>query len=280
MQINIERQETTTGGPDRTPREKIVSLFTGPRPVEPEQYFDISQSQGWPWLRTPGMCTFKVQLVAVKAFGEPFASLDSQHGHEAASAGGVATYPFNNQYVPLSDQVDEDGDPIIDVNPTNFDERMGYFMSMYPQFFQGGIPIAGGTEAMTAIHAGDEHYADEFFHLPRAERPIRGRVMWTDGLLNDADQFKGYLSEAKLGDGPAAGLGVDGEWDEAWAVAILGEGPDEKGKDAGKEAYLQYVDLAKDHPWIHPYYFQGVANGLEVAEDMAVAVVPTQVADE
>lgn len=274
--MQITRTEKETGGPDRTRREDIVSLFTGPRGVEPEQYFDISASQGWEWLRTPGLCTFTVQLAAVKAFGEPFAVLDSQHGHEAASAGGVATYPFNNQYVPLSDKLDEDGDPIIDVNPANFDERMHYFMAMYPQLFRGGIPYAGGTEAMTAVRAGDEHFMDEFGGDPRDKRPIRGRVMWTDGLLNDAEAFRRYLSEAKPGSGPSQGLGVHGEWDEAWAVAILGEGPDADGNDAGKAAYQQYVNLAKDHPWIHPYYFQGVANGLEIAEDMAVAVVPTQ----
>jgi hypothetical protein len=54
-------------------------------------------------------------------------------------------------------------------------------------------------------------------------------------------------------------------------VAIFGE---EGG--AGHAAYEQYVKLAKDHPWIHPYYFAGVTNGLEVAEDMATAGVPTQ----
>jgi hypothetical protein len=273
--MQIIRTEAPTGGPDRTPREEIVSLFTGHREVEPEQYKDCSASEGWAWLRNPGLCTFKVQLGAMKSFGQPFAILDSQAGNEKGG-GGIATYPFNNMYLPLSDKRDEEGNLVIDVNPDNFDERMAYFMSMYPQCFRGGAPIAGGTEAMEAVKAGDKHFMGEFGKRARADRPIRGRVMWSDGMLNDAAAFKAYLAQATLGTGESEGLGVHGEWDEAWAVAILGEGEDERGDDHGKEAYDQYADLAKDHPWIHPYYFQAVANGDEVAEDMALAVVPTQ----
>ena len=273
--MQIVRTETTTGGPDRTRREQIVSLFTGPREVEPEQYKDCSESEGWAWLRNPSLCTFKVQLVAMKAFGEPFAVLDSQGGNES-EGGGIATYPFSHVYMPLSSRRDAEGNLIIDVNPGNFDERMAEFMRLYPRSFGGGVPISGGTEVMAAVSAGDEHYMGEFGERAPADRPIRGRVLWTDGMLNDAAAFKRYLEQAKPGRGPSEGLGVHGDWDEAWAVAILGEGPDEDGTDHGKQAYDQYAALAEDHPWIHPYYFQGVGNGLEVAEDMAVAVVPTQ----
>ena len=243
--MQIIRTETPTGGPLRTPRERIEPLFTGPREVEPEKYKDCSASEGWPWLRDPATCTFKVQLVAMRSFLEPFAVLDSQAGNEKGG-GGIATYPFNNRYLPLSDKRDDDGEIIIDVNPSNFDERIAYFMSLYPQCFAGGVPVAGGTEVMEAVWAGDEHYMGEFGSRPRARRPIRARVLWSDGMLNDEAAFKRYLAQAALGTGDSAGLGVHGEWDEAWAVAILGEGPDEDGTDHGKAAYDQYAALAKE----------------------------------
>lgn len=272
--MQIVRTEVPTGGPARTRREEIVPLFTGHRKVEPEQYFDISQSEGWPWAGNPSLCTFKLQLASAKAFGEPFAQLDSAGAGEQ-DGGGIATYPFNNQYVPLSNKRNAEGEIIIDLNPANFDERIAYFLSLYPQFFRGGIPVAGGTEIMTAVAAGDDHYMDEFGHLPPGERPIRGRVAWSDGMLTDADKFIRYLEAAKPGTGDSTGLGVHGEWDEAWAVAILGEGPGTDGVDHGKQAYDQYQALKKDFPWIHSYYFQAVENEAEIAEDMAMAVVPT-----
>jgi hypothetical protein len=271
--MQITRDQQRTGGADRTPREEIVALFTGHRPVEPEQYSDCSQSEGWAWRSNPQLCTFKVQLGAQKEFGKPFAQLDSQAGREKGG-GGIATYPFNNVYLPLSDRDDEDGERIIDLNPDNFDERIAHFLSLYPQVFKNGIPVAGGTEVMEAVTAGDEHFLSEFGKLARVERPIRGRVLWTDGMLTDAAQFIRYLEQATAGTGGSAGLGVHGEWDEAWAVAILGEGPGEDGQDYGKQAFGQYNELRGQYPWIHPYYFQGVANPKEVAEDMAVAVVP------
>jgi hypothetical protein len=269
----ITREEVPTGGPDRTPREEIVPLFTGTREVEPEQYVDCSASEGWPWISDPSVCTFTVQLAAIKSLGQPFAILDSQAGKEKGG-GGIATYPFNNMYLPLSDQRDEDGEIIIDVNPSNFDERIAYFLRMYPQCFGNGVPVAGGTEVMEAVKAGDEHFMDEFGSRPLDKRPIRGRILWTDGMLNDAAKFRRYLEVAKPGTGASAGLGSHGEWDETWAVPILGQGKDETGRDHGKEAYDQYVEIAKDHPWVHPWYFQKVFNPEEVAEDVAVAVVP------
>ena len=271
--MQIVRTENPTGGPLRTPREEIVPLFSGFRDVEPEQYMDCSASEGWEWLHKPGTCTFNVQLVAMKSFLEPFAVLDSQAKNEKGG-GGIATYPFNNQYLPLSDKHDDDGEIIIDVNPSNFDERMAHFTSMYRQCFQNGIPIAGGTEVMSAVEAGDEHFMDEFDDRAASNRPIRGRVLWTDGMLNDAAKFQRYLEQATPGKGPSAGLGSHGQWDEAWAVAILGQGKNEDGVDHGKMAYDQYVEIAKSHTWVHPYFFQDVSNGLEVAEDMAMAVVP------
>lgn len=269
--MQIVRTETPTGGPNRTPRHEITSLFTGPRGVEPEQYPDCSQSTGWSWRHSPSTTTWTVQLGSMKGFLVPFAQLDSQAGKEKGG-GGIATYPFNHQYLPLSDKKDEDGEVIIDLNPDNCDERLAYFMKLYPQYFQDGIPAAGGTEIMSAIAAGDEHFMEEFGEKPRGERPIRARVVWTDGELTDAAEFQAYLAQATAGTTDAdRGLGVHGEWDEAWAVAIFGE---EDG--GGHAAYQQYLGLAETHPWVHAYYFENVKNDAEVSEDMALAVVPTR----
>jgi hypothetical protein len=260
--MQITRTETSTGTEDRTRREEIVPLNTGTREVEPEMYLDCSESEGWPWSSQPSLNTWGIQIEAVRGFIVPFEALDSQAAAEQAGGddeqGGVYAYPFSNAFLPIG-KGDDDGD----LNSSNFTEKLAAFMAKY---FRDGLP-RGGTEAMTAIRAGDEHFMGEFRSDPRDERPVRARVMWTDGMLNDASQFQRYLAQATL---TPEGYGAHGDWDEVWAVAILGE-----PGGGGKAAYEQYVALAKDHPWIHAYYFEGVTNPAEVAEDMAVAVVPT-----
>jgi hypothetical protein len=261
--MQITRTEVPTGTEDRTRRETIVPLNTGTREVEPEMYLDCSESEGWPWNSLPAVNTWSVQIEAVRGFIVPFEVLDSQAAAEQAGGdddkGGVYCYPFSNAFLPIGDG-DDDGD----LNSSNFDEKMTAFATRY--FGSDGLP-RGGTEAMTAILAGDDHFMGEFRDDPRDERPVRARVMWTDGKLNDAPKFQRYLGQATVTD---EGYGSHGDWDEVWAVAILGE-----PGGGGKAAYQQYVDLAKTHPWIHAYYFEGVTNPAEVAEDMAVAVVPT-----
>lgn len=272
--MKIIREEVSTGGKSRTPREEIKPLITGDRGAEPEQYVDASPSEDWPWNVDPTVRTWDVQLASVKGFVEPFAVLDTEAANETL-AGGVATYPFSSEYLPLSDQKDEDGKTIIDVNPSNFDERFAAFTRLHSGFFENGRPRWGGTKITTALKAGDEHFMEEFGERPVSQRPVRLRVVWTDGILNDGAEFIAYLSDATAVNDPTVSsdhpIGRHGEWDEIWAVAIFGE---EGGE--GHTAYEQYVKLAKDHPWIHVYYFPGVTNGLEVAEDMAIAGVPTQ----
>ena len=267
--MQITRTETPTGGPNRTRRETIVPLFTGTREVEPEMYLDCSESEGWAWQNRPDVNTWGIQIAAVRGFIVPFEELDSQAAGEQAGgsdeAGGVFAYPFSNLYLMLGNGPD-DGD----LNTANFDRKMTAFARKY--FGPDGQP-RGGTEIMTAIAAGDRHFMGEFGpggdnERPRDQRPVRARVVWTDGMLNDADAFRRYLAQATPS---PERFGSHGEWDEVWAVAIIGE-----PGGGGKDAYDQYASLAKDHPWIHPYYFEGVVNPDEVAEDMAVAVVPTQ----
>jgi hypothetical protein len=270
--MKIERTEESTGGNLRTKREEIAPLFDGKGEVEPEQYLDCSPSEGWPWDSDPTITTWRLQLASVKGYLVPFGQLDSQAGHEAGG-GGIATYPFSDRYLPLSDQEDDEGEIIIDVNGTNFDQRLRYFMELHSQFFENGIPTRGGTVIMSAIDAGDEHFMDEFGDRARDARPTRLRAVWTDGLLRDAKRFQDYLRQAQAATSQVSNVtkvGRHGEWDEVWAIAIFGD----EGGD-GHKAYLQYVELAKDHPWIHPYYFEGVKNPDEISEDMAIASVPT-----
>jgi hypothetical protein len=261
--MQIVRTEQPTGTENRTRREKIVPLLTGTRETEPEMYLDCSESEGWAWDSNPRACTWDIQLEAVRNFIAPFEVLDSQAAEEQSGGddkGGVYCYPFSNNFQPIGHGGD-DGD----LNSANFDRKIGDFTKKY--FDREGKP-RGGTEIMTAIRAGDKHFLGEFRDQPRSERPVRARVVWTDGALNDADAFRVYLRQATLSD---EGFGSHGEWDEIWAVAISGE-----TGGGGKQAYDQYLELSHKHPWIHAYYFEGVINAAEIAEDMAVAVVPTQ----
>ncbi len=272
--MKIERTEPNTGGPNRTRREEIRPLLTGTRGFEPEQYPDCSPSEGWPWKARPEINTWTVQLASMKGFTVPFAALDTEAANEK-EAGGVATYPFSDVYLPLSNKKDEDGELIIDVNPSNFDQRIKEFIQLHSQNFENGLPRYGGTVLMEALVAGDEHFMEEFGEKPLAKRPGRGRVIWTDGLLTDIEQVMAYMAQAKAVDDPTASdvtpVGRHGDWDEVIVVAIFGE----EGGD-GHQAYEQYVQFAKTHPWAHPLYFENVISGDEIAEDMAYAVVPTQ----
>jgi hypothetical protein len=290
--MKITLDQPRTGGDNRTERP-AESLFNGPGEegtgveVEAEQIIDVSPSEAWPWRINPSINTWQVQMRAVKGILVPFAMMDSQAAREAAragadvaeAAGGVASYPFSDKYLPLSDRRDDEGDRIIDVNPDNFDERWAHFLTLYPDHFEKGLPTHGGTQVMSAVEASDMHFLGtakepgEFFSRPRGKRPKRARILHTDGLLKDAAKFRAYLAQATAVEDSTTStvtpLGRHGEWDEAWIIAIYGE---EGGE--GHQAYEQYVDLAKDHPWIHPLYFENVMNGDEAAEDVALLAVP------
>lgn len=273
----ITRSEPDSGGADRTPRTEIKPLVTGAREVNPESYVDCSPSEGWPW-KNKSTNTWTIQSASIKGFTEPFAMLDSQAGTtDAASAGGVEMWPFSDTFLPWSDQKDEDGELIIDANPNNYDLRMAAFIKLHHEHFgRDGLPQYGGTEIMEAVQAGDEHFCgagSEFGDRAREDRPLRIRVAWTDGILNDRKKFIAYLSQATPVQDPRVSatttVGRHGEWDELWIIAIFGE----EGGD-GHDAYQEYVDLAKSHPWIYPLYFEDVINSNEISEDMALVTVP------
>lgn len=291
MKINIEREQPTSGGPSRTNREEMAPIFDGEGKdgegieAEPEEIVDVSPSLAWPWDLEPSMMTWNVLVPSVKGTIEPFAAMDSQAAAEQAraganaaiAAGGVAMFPFSNRHLPFSDRRDDEGELIIDANPANFDERWLYFLSLYPQYFENGLPTHGGTEVMTAVAEADKHFMGEFGNRPRGARPKRPRMLHTDGLLKDAKAFRRYLSDAQpLQDKDLSThsvLGQHGEWDEAWIVAIYGP---EGGEP--REAYQQYVEIARDHPWIHPVYFSNVMNAEETSEDIAYLAVPVNAA--
>jgi len=262
--MQITRTEVTTGGPARTPRTEIVPLFTGPREVEPEGYWDMSGSTGWEVAPPEGSKPTRYQVMsdAIRGFIVPFEQLDSQAADEQADGsdemGGVYFYPFNHQFLPIGSG-DDDGD----LNSSNFERKMAAFARRY---FDGEGRPQGGTEIMAAIQAGDNHYMEEFEDTPRDQRPVRARTVWTDGELKDAAAFGKYMEASSV----TRGLGVRKEWDEVWAVAIFGHGAEHD------TTLAQYQELAKRHANIHVYSFDQVKNGAEVAEDMAIAVVPTQ----
>lgn len=277
--MTIEREETPSGGKERTPRKEITPLNTedrtGGREVEPEMYLDASPSEGWQWDSDPSQCTWIVQLYAARGLVVPFEALDSQAAGEQAGGsdeeGGVYAYPFSHKFFPIGEG-DDDGD----LNSSNWSRKMTAFAGTY---FGGKDRPGeyGGTKIMSAVQAADKHFMGEFGpggenEKPRDERPVRARVVFTDGALQDAVAFRSYLEQATLD--KATGYGQHGDWDEVWAIAIIG--PD--GDAGGQQAYKMYQDVAKDHPQVHPYYFPGVVNSDEIAEDMAVAVVPTAAA--
>lgn len=261
--MQITRDQPVTGTAGRTRREEIPQLFTGAEQLEPEFYGDCSQSEGFEWTTNPNINTWSIQVPAMKVVTGPFSMLDGK-------GDGVFTYWFNHQYLPMEGDGEED-----DMNPDNFDEKMAAFMRRYRQFFRDGVPAAGGTEIMSAVEAADKRFLKEF--PDPNERFYRMRIAFSDGQLNDAAKFRKYLAQTTPHkDDPQLGVHTapDGTvWMEKWAVALLGD------KDSGtREAYDQYVAIAKDHPWVHPVSFEGVTNPDEIGEDMAFMTIPAKAA--
>lgn len=243
--MKIDRTETDTGGPQRTRREEIVPVFTGSDEVEPDMMVDCSESESWEIAEGSRTSRWGVQLEAVRQFVAGAEALDSQAVAEQAGGsdekGGIYTAFFNNQLITIG-QGDDDGD----LNTANFDRKVK------------GISPGGGTKIMPASDYLDGHYLDEFGDRPVAGRPKRARVVWTDGELRDAAQFGRRLAEDHADKWPA----------EHWFIAILGHG------DEHDATLTQYQAIAATHPAVHVYSFQEVTNPAEIAEDVAIAVLP------
>ena len=271
MKIEITRTEATTGGPKRTKREEFVPVFDeNTILVEPDMAGDGSESEGWTlsW----GAPLWPTQLEAMRQFTGAAQDLDSQLKGEQSGGdddkGGMYAAFFNHRLIKVGveHQSDDryvagrDEDDEGDLNLTNWDHKIK--MLQDPQM--GPLPI-GGTVISPTIAYLDGHYMGEFekdeetgLVVPVAQRPIRARVIWTDGAMKDWQLFGKRLEEDHSDKWPA----------EHWFIAILGEGDDH---DATLRLYNQIA--AKRPGKVHVYSFDRVASGAEIAEDMAVAVL-------
>lgn len=242
--MKIERTETTTGGASRTKREEIVPLFTEDQEVEPELYIDFSDSMNWEIAPPEGSSPSRwdVLVPAIRGLLVPFEDLDSQAASEQAGGsdekGGVFAYAFNHAYVMVGAD-DDDGD----LNTSNVERKLGAL----------GKPN-GGTNLMQAVKAADRHFHEEFGDRPAEQQPTRASVVFTDGEPRDWREFGERLKQASA--------------KQVWAVAILGHG------DAHDTTLRLYNTIAETHPYVHVYSFDQVSNPDEIAEDMAIAVVP------
>jgi hypothetical protein len=256
MKVTIDRSEPTTGGPSRTPRDHIEPVFTEHTgEVEPDMLFDCSSSEGWEWDNAPGTTTWGIQLPAIREFVAGAEQLDSQAAAEQAGGddekGGIYAAGFGSG-VYVVGEGDDDGD----LNSANIEKKLNAMRVRDDSGTMVPLPW-GGTYIMSACELLDEHYLGEFGNRPVSQRPIRARVVWTDGALNDADKFGQRLAADNSDKWP----------EEHWFVAILGYGPDH---DRTLRAYQQ---ISEKHSNVHVYAFDQVSNPAEVAEDMAVAVL-------
>ena len=267
MQIQITRTEPETGGPNRTPRDRIEPVFAESDEVEPDAAIDASSSEGWEGssANTPGApTTWSVQLEAFRQFVAAAEQLDSQAKGEQAGGsdekGGIYSAFFNHGLVKIG-QGDDDGD----LNSTNMSRKIQAIWV----HDENGRPVPlpwGGTNIMPTIRYLDQHYLDEFSEdengqpVPVSGRPKRARSVWTDGAMKDFREFGARLAEDHSSEWPQ----------EEWFIAIFGYGPDH---DATLALYNQ---VAEKHHNVHVYSFDSVTNPAEVAEDMAVAVLATK----
>lgn len=261
MKINIERSEPVTGGPSRTPRDRIEPVFSENDEVEPDAAIDASSSEGWDGSSSPepgSGPTWDIQMEAFRQFVGAAESLDSQAEGEQAEGsdekGGIYSAFFNQSLVRIG-QGDDDGD----LNLSNFKRKVEAIRVTDQDGNTVPLPY-GGTNIMATISYLDEHYLDEFGDKPVTQRPKRARTVWTDGAMSDWRQFGKRLAEDHSDKWP----------EEHWFVAIFGYG---KPHD---ETLALYNQVAAKHSNVHVYSFDAVTNAAEVAEDMAVAVLSTK----
>jgi hypothetical protein len=268
VQITVNRTEPATGGPARTPRERIEPVFADNDLVEPDAAIDFSSSLGWPGSSadTPGApAAWDVQMEAFRQWLAAAETLDSQakseQGGGSDEKGGVYSTGFNHENVVIGSG-DDDGD----LNSTNMARKLAAIRVRNQDGTLVPLPY-GGTNIMPAIRYLDEHYLDEFAKdedsgtdVPVARRPKRARTVWTDGGPKDFRQFGERLKEDHSDRWPQ----------EEWFIAIFGFGPDH---DA---TVILYNEIAEKHANVHVYSFDSVTNPAEIAEDMALAVLATR----
>jgi hypothetical protein len=262
--MQILRTEPETGGPSRTPRDKIEPVFSESDEVEPDAALDASSSEGWEGSSSPAPGsppTWQVQMEAFRQFVAAAEQLDSQAAAEQAGGdddkGGIYSAFFGSGLYKIGE-----GDDGGDLNSTNMARKVE---AIRVQGENGPVPLPyGATVLMPTIEYLDSHYLGEFAKdedtgqvVPVAQRPKRARSVWTDGAMRDAAAFGKRLAEDH-GD----------KWpQEEWFIAVFGYGPDH---DA---TLSQYKSIAAKHPNVHVYSFDGVTNPAEIAEDMTIAML-------
>lgn len=261
MQVVINRSEPATGGPARTPRDKIEPVFGENDEVEPDAAIDGSSSEGWEGSSAPAEdapTTWEVQMEALRQFIAAAEQLDSQAASEQAGGsdeeGGIYGAFFNQGLVKIGSG-DDDGD----LNSSNMGRKVSAIRVQDEYGKMVPLPY-GGTNIMPAIRYLDQHYLGEFGDRAVGARPKRARTVWTDGAMRDFRDFGQRLEEDHSRDWPQ----------EEWFIAIFGYGEDH---DATVRLYQQ---LAEKHGNIRVYSFAEVINPAEIAEDMAVAVLATK----
>lgn len=266
--MRIERTEASTGGSKRTAREEIVPHYSETDEVEPDIAFDCSGSESWEVAEGSSTSRWSVQMEAIRQLVAAAEALDSQAAAEQAGGdedkGGLYAAGFNHELVKVGagqkyDQrfVPERGqDDNGDLNSVNFDTKIKTLITRHGE----ALP-SGGTVIMPTVSYLDAHYMGEFGERDLADRPKRARVVFTDGELKDARQFGQRLVENHVSEWP----------EEDWFIAILGHG------DEHDATLRQYQQIAEKHPNVHVYSFEEVTNPAEIAEDMAIAVLPQSV---
>jgi hypothetical protein len=263
--MRIERTETPTGGEKRTPREEIVPHYSETDEVEPDIAFDCSGSESWEIADGSSISRWAVQMEAIRQLVAAAEELDSQAAAEQAGGdddkGGLYAAGFNHELIkigagPKYDQkfvAERAQDDEGDLNSSNFDAKIKALITRHGE----ELP-SGGTVIMPTVSYLDAHYMGEFGERDLADRPKRARVVFTDGELKDAREFGQRLAENHSDKWP----------EEDWFIAILGHG------DEHDTTLAQYQQIAERHRNVHVYSFEEVTNPAEIAEDMAIAVLP------
>lgn len=263
--MQIVRTETPTGGESRTPRAEIIPHYSETDEVEPDIAFDCSGSESWEVAEGSSVSRWSVQMEAIRQLVAAAEQLDSQAAAEQAGGdedkGGLYAAGFNHELVKVGagakyDQkfvAEREQDDNGDLNSANFDAKIKALITRHNE----QLP-AGGTVIMATVSYLDAHYLGEFGDRPVGERPKRARVVFTDGELKDARQFGQRLAETHSDTWP----------EEDWFIAILGHGTEHDATLA------QYQQIAEQHHNVHVYSFEEVTNPAEIAEDMAIAVLP------
>jgi hypothetical protein len=232
-----------TGLKGRTPREQVIEEKpdNNGRDKEPVQLIDFSTSMIEPAGPDSPMTKKELILVAVPLASGKLAGDDSQAKNEVGTGkGGVRSYGFSEpgEFEGFNEEEAEfeDDRDLGDVSEANVQETLQE------------APWGGRTFIMPAIRAAEKAFQAEFGKIPMRKRPTMEVIIWTDGKLNDEDEFEEWLKQC----------------DEfcVVAVAVVGYG---HGHDA---AVASYQRLAAKNRYLSVVALTGVSDPVEAALDV------------